>query len=118
MNTPVLPYRLERFNEGSACFLDLTHLDKNDALLAPTTLKYRIDDVSNNREVLGWTAVSTPSSTNSITITDTQNALFSRSRDKELRQVTVKTTDAQDNDNQEDFFYEVVRIFQRTDQVE
>lgn len=118
MREPVLPYRVNRYNEGSACFLETTHLNKSKVATAPTTMKYRIDDRTNNREVLDWTTVSTPGITNTITITDTQNALFSRHNKKELRQVTVKTTDASGNDGLEDFFYEVIRIFTRADQLD
>lgn len=118
MTEPVLPYRVNQYNEGSACFLETTHLNKAKVATAPTTMKYRIDDRTNNREVLDWTAVSTPATTNTITITDTQNALHNRQNQTELRQVTVKTTDAGGNDGLEDFFYEIVRIFTRADQLD
>jgi hypothetical protein len=115
---PVLPYRSEDINEGSAADLDLTHLDKNKALQAPATLKYRIDDVSNQRTVLDWTIVPTPANKNTLEITAEQNALFNRQREKQKMQVSVKTISVSGQTNQEDFYYNLIRIFEREDQLD
>lgn len=117
MTRPTNPFKAPDFNEGSTVLLEVTHLDKNKALLTPTVLEYRIDDLENNRQVLDWTTVSTPSTTNTITITFTQNALFSRGDDKELRQVTVRTTNATGDVVQTIFNYRLIRIFDRDSQV-
>lgn len=116
MSKPVLPYRKEEFNEGADVDLDLTHLDKTNALVTPSTLKYRIDDLTNNRQVLDWTDVSTPSSTNTITTTGAQNAKYSKSQPRELRQVTVYAVDSNGKKSYDPFFYTLIRIFDRTDQ--
>ena len=115
---PVLPYRQKDVNEGSTLDLDLTHLDKNRVLQIPTTLKYRIDDLTNIREVLDWTTVSAPGSTNTIIITAAQNALFSRRTKRQKMQITVKTTSSSSADLQEDFYYDLIRIFRRDDQLD
>jgi len=118
MTKPVLPYRQVSINEGSALDLELTHLDKNKVLQIPTELRYRIDDLSNNLEVLDWTIVPAPGSTNTITLTDTQNALFSRSLRRQKMQVSVKTTSNTGAVLQEDFIYEIIRIFTREEQLD
>ena len=115
---PVLPYRPEDVNEGSARDLDLTHLNKSRVLTAPTTLKYRIDDLTNNREVLDWTTVPGPASTNTLSITGTQNALFRRGTKRQKMQVTVKTVSASGEIDQTPFFYDLIRLFDNASQVD
>lgn len=114
---PVLPARIEDVNEGSTCYLPLTHLNSSKALEAPSALSYRIDDITNNRQILDWTSVSTPGSTNTLTITAAQNAIYTRTRKTELRQVTVKTTDSSAGINQTPFYYNLIRIFDNQDWV-
>lgn len=115
---PVLAQRQKDVIEGSALDLDLTHLDKARALQAPTTLKYRIDDVTNNRQVLDWTTVVTPLSTNTVTITGAQNVLLRRHVNRQKMQVSVKTTSSSGDILQAPFYYDLVRIFERQDQLD
>lgn len=117
MTKPVQPIRNIDFNEGTTTFLETTHLNKDKVLAAPTTLQYRIDDITNNREVLDYTNVSTPGTTNTIEITAAQNALNGRAQGRELRQVTVKATDSAGSIVQDVFYYTLIRIFDRTDQI-
>jgi len=114
---PVQPYRQFIRNEGTAILLDLTHLDKDGALDTPTAVSYRIDDLTSVKEVLDWTSINTPSSTNTITITAAQNAINSRSQEKELRQVTVNATDSTGTVVQDIFIYTLIRIFDKEDQL-
>lgn len=113
MNFPILPERLIDVNAGKSITLELTHLDKDKALVVPTTLEYRIDDITNQRTVLDWTTVSSPSSTNSIVITAVQNAKFNLNQRKELRQITTKATDSTGAIDPEEFYYNLVQIFTR-----
>ena len=113
MSKPVLPYRQNKKNEGTDVVLELTHLNKADALVTPSVLKYRVDDLTNNREILDWTEVSSPSSTNEITITRAQNALYSRRTSKELRQISVYAEDSAGAKSQDIFHYTLIRIFDR-----
>ena len=64
---PVRPYLLGYVNEGQTCFLDLTHLNADQELEAPSSLRYRIDNLTDNRNVLAWTSVGTPASENTAT---------------------------------------------------
>jgi len=113
---PVEPYRNTDINEGTEIKLDLTHLDDNDVKFTPTAVSYRIDDLTNDREVLDWTSISTPTSTNTITITQTTNQLRSRAQPKELRQVTVNVTDSSGGVSQDTFYYTLIRIFAQDSQ--
>lgn len=108
---PVNPYRQFDRNEGTTVLLELTHLDKDKALTVPSAVSYRIDDLTNVREVLDWTSIPTPGSTNTITITPAQNQVNNRNQDRELRQVTVNATDSSGNVAQDIFHYTLIRIF-------
>lgn len=118
MTAPVQPFPMEDVNEGSAKDLVLTHLDASRAPAAPTTLKWRLDDLTNSREIVDWTNVSTPGTTNTIPLTGAQNALFTRSKEKERRQVGVKTVSSSGEENQENFIYDLIRIFSRQSQLD
>lgn len=115
MTNPVDPFRKFDRNEETTVLLELTHLDKDKALAVPSALSYRIDDLTNHREVLANTTVSTPGSTNTITITEAQNALFGRSQQRERRQVTVKTTDSAGSVVKSIHIYTLIRIFTSDD---
>lgn len=118
MSKPVLPFRNPKKNEASTVLLPLKHLNQDGALFTPSTLKYRVDDLTNNRQVLDWTVVSTPSTTNTLTITSTQNALYNRSKPKEVRQVTVYALDSSGNESNDVFHYTLIRVFDRSDQLQ
>ena len=98
-------------DEGGTLLLDLTHKDAGGALAAPTSLSYRIDDLTNDREILDWTAVATPASKNTITITATQNTLQDRNEPYEVRQITTRVVDSLGNPDPKAFAYKVNRIF-------
>lgn len=118
MNNPVKPFRNFRDpEENDTVLLILTHLDEDKVNAAPVSLNYRIDDLTNGREVLGWTSVSTPGATNTITITKAQNAFNNRSKDREMRQVTVNAVDSAGNEGYDIFIYTLARIFDSSDKV-
>jgi hypothetical protein len=79
-------------NEGSAFTLTARFFDEGVAT-APTTARYRIRDLSNDRIVLDWTAI-TPATSVDITITATNNAVYRDNSKKrfnfEERVVTVQ----------------------------
>ena len=114
---PVLPYRNIDINEGSTAIVEVTYLDKDKAKITPSTVSYRIDDLTNVREVADWAAIAVPSTTNTITATPAQNQLNNRSQEKELRQVTVNATDSSGNVVQQIFIYTLIRIFDKEDQL-
>lgn len=114
---PRLPERVIDVNEGKSITLETTHLDKDKKLVAPTSLQYRIDDLTNNRTVLDWTAVITPGSTNTIAVTAAQNLKFIQRQKEERRQVTTEATDAAGAKDPEEFYYNLTQIFNREDQL-
>ena len=116
MTKPVNPYRNLDINEGTTAILEVTYLDKDRANITPTAVSYRVDDLTNVREVLDWTDVNTPTASDTITISGALNAVNNRSQDKELRQITVNATDSSGNVVQSIFLYTLIRIFTNEDQ--
>lgn len=80
-------------NEGTKAVLTVTFRDENDALAAPTSIRYRIDDEKDGEstEVLDWTSVAAASSVD-ISITSSQNAILNDDDEDEIRTVTVEAT--------------------------
>jgi len=115
MSKPVQPYRNIDTNEGGTVLVTATFLDKDDVNIVPTTVTYRIDDLTNDREVLGVTTVSTPALSNTITVTPAQNALNGRTQPREIRQVTIKATDSAGAVAKQQFYYTLIRIFTSDD---
>lgn len=108
---PVQPYQLGYVNAGCDCSLEVTTLDEDDALLVPTTMQYRVDDLKSATNIVPWTTVPTPASVQEIAITAAQNALIAPTcNDTELRRITVKTTNSTGKIAQQVFLYELVNI--------
>ena len=66
MSQSTIPSIKRVINEGDAVLLLLTHRNESDVLEAPASLSYRIDDLTNNREILDWTAFASPQTKNTI----------------------------------------------------
>lgn len=74
--------------ERSTVIVTVKFLDRTSGLVTPTNAKYRIDDISSGAQIADWTAL-TPASSNSITVTSTQNAILNNTRNVERKQMTV-----------------------------
>lgn len=91
-------------NEASTCTVRARFRDVNHQLVTPSTVRYLVKDVSNNRIVKDWTSV-TPGSEISIEISGVDNEMYAyRQRPFEHRVVTVQAN--------------ADEVTQRTDEVE
>lgn len=75
-----------KVQEGSS-FTATAYFRENGTATAPTTAKYRIDDLTNDTVVTDWTPL-TPAASIEITITATENGISSDCR-FEKKQLTV-----------------------------
>jgi hypothetical protein len=57
MGQPNLPYTDYRIYAGTDAFFELTFLDRNQALSTPTSLTYRLDDLTNALPMIPPTTV-------------------------------------------------------------
>ena len=62
--------------------------DSSNAASAPTTIHYRVDDITTATNITAWTSVSAASSV-SITIKSAENRIVNQADARERRQITV-----------------------------
>ena len=83
--------------------------NNSDAAEAPTTVEYRIDDLTSNSEILTWTTV-TAASEVSITIKANENRILGDSNQYEVRQLTVAADRDTDNETRDTYQWRVENI--------
>lgn len=79
-------------NESSAMTVRARFFNESGSLVAPTTARYLVRDISNDRLVRDWTSLS-PAATIDISITASDNDLYTNARRSnrfERRVVTVQ----------------------------
>lgn len=111
---PVRPYIMHEVDAGNTLRMDLTSLDFDDELEAPSTLQYRIDNLTDNVNAVPLTTIATPGTTTSLTIAASVNAMYSNWRDLQLMQVTFLATFADGSQAQTVELYQLNRIYQAT----
>lgn len=74
---------------GTECYVDAEFLDINGIAYTPSSLQYRIDDLTNGVPVLPWTTV-VPSQAVTITIPTTVNTMNVLSKLRERRQFLLQ----------------------------
>ena len=76
------------YPEKSAFTVTAYFRDSADAADTPTTIHYRIDDMTSRTNIVGWTSV-TPGTSAAITVTGPNNSMVSNRNNWERRQITV-----------------------------
>ncbi len=110
---PVRPYRGGAYvNAGSSCNIDYSSRNLDNELEAPTTLEYRIDNLTDSVVIANWTNVPTPGEQGSITISAALNAMSHQGRDQQLNQVTFRATYADGQQIQSMAYYNLCAILQ------
>jgi hypothetical protein len=82
--------RVRKYNEGQSATVNIVFQDDDNVATTPTTLRYRIDCLTNRRQVRDWTTL-TPASSVSIPITPSDNAILNTRNDVERRQMVIQT---------------------------
>lgn len=111
---PVMPYAMQYVAAGNSVRIDLTSIDFDDELEAPTTLQYRIDNLTDNVNAVQLTSIPTPGTTSVLTISATVNQMYSNWRDLQLMQVTFIATFADGTQAQQTGVYQLNRLYQAT----
>jgi hypothetical protein len=105
-----MPLYSAEVNEDSTAVLTLTFKDETDTLVVPGSIYYRIDDVPTKTQIRDWTAISPPSSSVDVTITDIENAILKQTHQYEIRLVSVYFTYATGKKGTADFIYNLVNL--------
>lgn len=108
---PTRPYRDNAVNQGSDCWLELTFVNRTGALQVPSTLSYRIDNLTNNVVVKSDTAVTVGlASTMEINIPGSVNVMSENWSGSQLNQVKVTATFADGSTDVQVAIYYVIGI--------
>lgn len=107
---PTRPGKVSPVNSGSSCSIDYSSRDKDNELEAPSSMRYRIDNLTDSRVVLEWTNVPTPGTSGSVTISAALNSMTEQFRDRQLNQVTFEATYANGDVQRSMAYYELCAI--------
>ncbi len=81
--------RKDHIREGSQHVITAKFKDRSTAaLVVPTNIRYRIDDLTSGVTILDWTSVSADDEI-TLTITATQHALQDQCKREEVREVVL-----------------------------
>jgi hypothetical protein len=80
-----------RINEGEALQFTLRALDSTLAVVTPTTVRYRLEDLDRGSTITDWTTV-TPATSMTVTISGSTNSIRNGCS-VERRQVIAEATD-------------------------
>lgn len=90
--TPVKEAPTPRVQEGEAFRVTIRTLTADLAATTPTTMRYRIDDLSQGSAILDWTSL-TPGTAVNVVITAAQNAIRN-GLSSERRQIVFESSDS------------------------
>ena len=76
--------------ERSARTFTASFLDGTNELVAPASVRWKLWNKTAKQEVVAWTQIASPSTSESITITGTQNRILS-GRDREVMELIVQS---------------------------
>lgn len=95
-----------RVNENSAATVDLEFYDDSRALAAPSSIRYKVEDLETQQSLIPWTSVPA-ASTVTFTIPATAQAIINNQRSLEKKALVVETTAANGSIHTEEEIYEV-----------
>lgn len=100
---------MTKVNEKSPIFITVTFKDETGALITPTTVDWRLDDISNKSEISDWAAL-TPSNPLSFTIPPASNSIIDVSRLEEIKEVVIRTDNTLVGESHTPHRYTVINI--------
>lgn len=109
---PVRPANVSQVNAGSACRVEYSSRDYDNVLEAPSSLRYRIDNLTDSVVIAEWTNVPTPGTGGNVTIPASTNVMSRQFRDRQLMQVTFEATYANGDKVQSMAYYELCAVLQ------
>lgn len=109
---PVRPYQKQTVNAGSAVVIGWDSRDAGLSQVDLSSLRYRIDNLTDSVVIQDWQDIPDPDPKGSITIPGSLNSMSRQYRDRELRQVTFELTDTDGNVTQQLRYYELCVVYQ------
>src|SRR5262245_20562659 len=106
---PVQPFDVhDPVNAGASSTATFTWLNSDQELEAPSTLRYRIDNLTDYLPIVAWTSVGSPAGGTEIAITPSQNAMSTTWRDRQLMQVTAEAVMADGTTQRKLYVYDLI----------
>lgn len=109
---PVRPFVDYMIDAGNDIRIDVTSLDFHDVLEAPTSMRYRIDNLTDRVAITDWTAISSPAESTSLSISAATNAMSNTTSDRQLNQVTFEANFADGTKAKDIVCYELCRVYE------
>ena len=109
MTDTFIQHPIPRHKERSSFTATAYFRDSSDAAEAPSTVHYRIDDLTTAAVVLDWTTITAAVSVN-ILIKSEYNKIIADSNSYEVRQLTVSADKGTDNETRDTVQWQVENI--------
>jgi len=97
-------------NEKSPIFMTVNFTDENGAPLVPTSVDWRLDDMTNNTEIVPWTVFAGPASTMTLTILGSNNVIDNQVHVKELHVFGIRVDDGLPGEGYSELSYNVLNL--------
>ena len=102
----------QRINELSESYVTAAYFDQNGNPYIPTAVSYKLDDLTNNVNIIPWTVFSTSgTTTDQIPIASASNALTVATNKTERRQVALRITAPGGLLRYDNIFYDRLNIY-------
>lgn len=89
---PTRPYKLKDVTVGNTLLLEIGSLNFDNQPEAPTSMRYRIDNLSNLVVITDWTSIPAPGITTTLPISAATNVMSYQGTDQQTNQVTIEAT--------------------------
>lgn len=109
---PPRPYAEHIINAGNDIQIAIRSLDFDEALEAPSSMRYRIDNLTDRFVITQWTTIASPAEEKTITISAATNAMSTATKDRQLNQVTIESTYADGTKAKETVCYELCAVYE------
>jgi hypothetical protein len=101
---------LSPVNEESAKAVNVRVIGTDGSVVAPTTLKYRLDCRTSGTVLVDWTTV-TPDATTVIPITADQNRIVNDGNEVEEKLLTAIVDEGLDTQDSQEYGWQVVNLY-------
>lgn len=97
-------------NEKSPVFMTMKFTDEVGDDLIPTTVEWRLDDHTNDTEVVPWTNLPAPAAIMTVTIPGNDNTIEDEDHVKEIQIFGVRVDDGLAGEGHSELIYNVINL--------
>lgn len=97
-------------NEKSPVRMTMVFTDFDGSPLIPATVEWRLDDLTNGAEVVGWTNLPGPTSTMTVIVPGSDNVIDDAENVKEVQLFGVRVDDGLAGEGHSEFAYNVANL--------